>query len=461
MTQPPSPPLFGEAPPLEASPLWQWPRQAPAADVQRIADVAMICSLEQAPRELQLDFQTRLLRRLVLFAQQVSPLWREWLKAVDDTALYAGAMQLLPIMERTRFRDFAESGGPLPVPREHGSVTPHSTSGSTGQPASFHVSQFSLRLVRHHYMADAQRHGRNQMLKRAALGSRTDPHPGHEHVFARGNPWLGDSHLYTRRNVDFSMEEHALWLARLAPVYLATNPTVLSGILEAYEAGIQPAAGLQQVMTFGATVEPALRERARRILGASIRDRYSCEEIGPIALQCPHDTSDDPGYHVCVSNAIVEVVDNVGQPCADGQTGRVLVTGLHHWASPAIRYDLGDVASLSPRCRCGAQVPTLFNLLGRKRALLRTPSGQSKFVRLGASDWLDVAPVREFRLVQQTRDTILVEIVLDGQLGESRKAGVTAMLQQRVSDEFNWDIRQVSAIDWPPGAKRQDVVCLL
>ncbi len=214
-------------------------------------------------------------------------------------------------------------------------------------------------------------------------------------------------------------------------------------------------------MTFGAAVEPALRERARRILGASIRDRYSCEEIGPIALQCPHDTSDDPGYHVCVSNAIVEVVDNVGQPCADGQTGRVLVTGLHHWASPAIRYDLGDVASLSPRCRCGAQVPTLFNLLGRKRALLRTPSGQSKFVRLGASDWLDVAPVREFRLVQQTRDTILVEIVLDGQLGESRKAGVTAMLQQRVSDEFNWDIRQVSAIDWPPGAKRQDVVCLL
>ncbi|MES2975116.1 MAG: AMP-binding protein [Pseudomonadota bacterium] len=455
------PQQFDEAPALEAPPLWQWPRQAPAPDVQRIADVAMICSLEQAPRELQLEFQARLLQRLVLFAQQASPLWRDWLAGVDGARLDAAAMQSLPVMERTKFRELAEAGGALPVPREHGSVSPHSTSGSTGQPVAFHVSQFSLRLVRHHYMADARRHGRNQMLRRAALGSRTDPHPGREHVFAQGNPWLGDSHLYTRRNLDFSMKEHALWLARLAPAYLATNPTVLSGILEAYEAGVQPAAGLQQVMTFGATVEPALRGRARRILGASIRDRYSCEEVGPIALQCPNDDSDEPGYHVCVANAVVEVVDDAGLPCAEGQTGRVLVTGLHHWASPAIRYDIGDVASLSPRCRCGAQTPTLFKLLGRKRALLRTPSGQSKFVRLGASDWLDVAPVREFRLVQQTRDTIQVELVLDGLLTDGRRAGIAAMLCQRVSDEFTWDIRQVSAIDWPPGAKRQDVVCLV
>jgi len=459
MTQ--TPLRFDSAPPLEAPPLWQWPRQAPAADAQRIADVAMICSLEQAPRELQLEFQTRLLRRLVLFAQRASPLWRQWLAGVDAAALDAAAMQTLPILERTKFREFTEAGGALPVPREHGSVSPHATSGSTGQPVEFHVSQFALRLVRHHYMADARRHGRNQMLKRAALGSRTDPHPGREHVFAQGNPWLADSHLYTRRNVDFSMEEHAVWLAKLAPAYLATNPTVLSGILEAYEAGTKPGTGLQQVMTFGATVEPALRERTRNVLGASIRDRYSCEEIGPIALQCPHDRSDDPGYHVCVTNAIAEVVDDAGQPCAPGQPGRVLVSGLHHWASPAIRYDIGDVAALLPQCRCGAQTPTLFNLLGRKRALLRTPSGQSRFVRLGASDWLDVAPVREFRLVQQTRDTILVELVVDDLLTEASRAGIEAMLRKRVSDEFTWSIRQTSAIAWPPGAKRQDVVCLL
>jgi phenylacetate-CoA ligase len=257
------------------------------------------------------------------------------------------------------------------------------------------------------------------------------------------------------------MDEHARWLARLAPAYLALNPTVLSGILESFESGIAPPIGLKQLMTFGATVEPQLRRRARAALGASIRDRYSCEEVGPVALQCPHDDSDDPPYHVCVGNVIVEVVDAQGGASAPGETGRVLVTGLHHWASPAVRYDIGDVAALSPQCTCGAQVPTLTRLLGRKRALLRTPSGQSKFVRLTASDWLEVAPVREFRLIQESPLKIRVELVVREPLTAQQHAALAAMLHRRVSSEFAYDLQQLDAIDWPPGEKRQDVVCLL
>lgn len=452
---------FDAAPPLESLAQWQWPRQVPGPDVQRIVDVNLICSLEQAPAEQRMAFQGKLLERLVTFAVQASPRWREWLARADMRSVMAGETATLPIMDRATFRAMVEANGALAVPREHGSIEQHSTSGSTGMPVSFFVSQFALRIVRHHYLADNVRHGRNLMLRRAAMGSRTAPHPGREHVFAQGNPWLGESHVFTRRNIDFSMHEHAVWLAKLDPAYLACNPAMLSGILEAYEACMVPAAGLQQVMTFGATVEPALRERTRRAFGASIRDRYSCEEIGPVALQCPHDAGDDPPYHVCVANAIVEVVDEAGQPCAEGQTGRVLVTGLHHWASPVIRYDLGDVAAMRPRCNCGANVPALFNLLGRKTALLRTPLGEARFVRLTASDWLGIAPVREYRLIQQTRDTVRVELVIAAPLTLEQRSAIVAMLGNRVSPGFSWELVELAAINWPPGEKRQDVVCLL
>ncbi len=451
---------FDSPPPLDASPQWQWPRQAPGHDVQRLVDVEMICSLENAPALLRLEWQTRRLQQLLAFARQAAAGWRDWL-APDHQAVHAGDLTALPILERAGMRKLVEATGPLPVPPEHGSVMTQATSGSTGMPMQFFITQHALRMVRHHYAADDRRHGRDLLQKRAALGSRTDPHPGREHVFAQGNPWMGESHVYTRRNVDFSMKEHALWLSRLDPAYLATNPAVLSGILEAYEAGVTPAGGLRQVMTFGSTVDPALRQRTHRVLGASIRDRYSCEEIGPVALQCPHDESDDPAYHVCVANAIVEVVDDAGRTCAEGQAGRVLVTGLHHWASPAIRYDVGDVAALSHRCRCGAEVPTLTGLLGRKRGLLRTPSGEAKFVRLTANDWLAVAPVREFRLVQESRDRILVELVLAAALTPQQHAAVISMLRTRTSVEFSFEIRQLDAIAWPPGDKRQEVVCLL
>lgn len=452
---------FDTPPPLESPPSWQWPRQLPGADTQRIVDVNFICSLEQAPAPLHQAFQAPLLARLVGFAAMASAGWREWLASADRAAILAGETASLPIMDRAGFRTLVQANGPLPLPREHGGCAPHATSGSTGMPVSFFISEFALRMVRHHYAADHVRHGRNLLLCRAALGSRIESHPGREHVFAQGNPWLLESHIYTRRNIDFSMQEHAVWLAKLAPAYLACNPAMLSGILQAYEAGMAPPGGMQQLMTFGATVEPALRARARRVLGASIRDRYSCEEIGPIALQCPHDSSDEPPYHVCVANAIVEVVDDTGQACAPGKTGRVLVTGLHHWASPAIRYDIGDVASLRPQCSCGAQVPALFSLLGRKAALLRTPSGQARFVRLTASDWLGIAMVREYRLIQQTPDTVRVELVSAATLTSAQRTAIIRMLGERISAEFTWELHELPAIDWPPGEKRQDVVCLL
>lgn len=452
---------FDPPPPLESPPQWQWPRQLPGADTQRIVDVNFICSLEQAPAPLQNSFQGKLLTRLIAFAAQASPHWREWLSRADMASLQVGGTGSLPVMDRASLRTMVEANGPLPLPRAHGATMPHATSGSTGMPMSFFISEFALRVVRHHYAADHVRHGRNLLHKRAALGSRIEPHPGREHVFAQGNPWLLESHIYTRRNIDFSMREHAAWLAQLAPAYLACNPAMLSGILEIYESGMAPAGGMQQLMTFGATVEPDLRERTRRVLGASIRDRYSCEEIGPIALQCPHDTSDDPPYHVCVANAIVEVVDASGKACAPGQPGRVLVTGLHHWASPAIRYDIGDVACMRPQCSCGVQVPALFNLLGRKTALLRTPSGQARFVRLTANDWLGIAMVREYRLLQQTRQTVRVELVTATALSITQRTAIRAMLGERISPEFTWDLHELPAIDWPPGDKRQDVVCLL
>ena len=80
-------------------------------------------------------------------------------------------------------------------------------------------------------------------------------------------------------------------------------------------------------------------------------------------------------------------------------------------------------------------------------------------MRLTASDWLDVAPVREFRLVQQACDRIRVEMVLAVPLSEAVREAVAAMLSQRISPEFIWDIAALERIAWPPGEKRQDIVC--
>jgi phenylacetate-coenzyme A ligase PaaK-like adenylate-forming protein len=57
-------------------------------------------------------------------------------------------------------------------------------------------------------------------------------------------------------------------------------------------------------------------------------------------------------YHVATSNVIVEVVDQTHD--VDGvRLGSALVTHLHSYATPFIRYELGDLACLADKCPCG------------------------------------------------------------------------------------------------------------
>lgn len=350
----PLPPLPPQAVPAG----WQWPAQVPPADLQRIIDQQMIVFLERAPRETWHARQAALLDKLMGFAAQASRAWRERLAGAGGSP--HERLGALPVLDRETFR--ALSARPLPLPPSHGVATAHSTAGRSGAAVGFHVSDHALRIVRHHYAADHLRHGRNLRERRAAIGPRTPAHPGLEHVFTEGNPWLGESHVFTRRSTDFRAEAHAHWLAFVAPAYLSVEPVLLAEMLDAFAAGAPLPQGLKQVMTSGAPVTPALRRRARELLGASLRDRYACEEIGPVALQCPHDETDEPPMHVCVANAVVEVLNSKNAACLPGRPGRVVVTGLHHWASPAIRYETGDYAMLAPRCGCGADVPVLTGL---------------------------------------------------------------------------------------------------
>lgn len=262
-----------------------------------------------------------------------------------------------------------------------------------------------------------------------------------------------------RNSADFSLEENARWLCDQAAAYLVTYPTLLSGMLSMIEMHGLTAPKLQQVITFTETVDDELRERTRRVLGAQISDRYSCEELGPIAFQCPRS---EAHYHVAVSNVMVEVVDASGQPLPFGTQGSVLVTGLHQWASPALRYELGDVGTLLQHCpACGVTVPALTRLLGRRRVLVERPNGELFYVRILARDWIESVPaVREWRLVQTTPLDFRFEFSGPHAFSAEEQAAVRTVLALRVGPEFRFELMQVDKVIWPPGRKRQEVLGL-
>ncbi|MBK8073146.1 MAG: hypothetical protein IPK34_14565 [Ramlibacter sp.] len=438
---------------------WLWPHSAPGHVALRLADQHFIQVLERGPAALHQAVQRQALQRLLAHARQSSPWWRDWLAGSQLHILAR-----LPVLQREQLRaSVADAGGPLPMPPAHGGARKGLTSGSSGVPVDFYVSALAQRVSDSHYLADHARHGRDLRRLFAGLLTRFAPHPGQPHQVITGDRWLGMGPMVGRNSQQGTIREHAQWLHDTGPAYLNTAPSVLRGMLDEIESGaVSPPAGLEQVLTIGETVDDVLRQRTRALTGASIRDRYTCEEIGPVALQCPHDASETPAYHVCVGNAVVETVDESDSPCTPGQAGRVLVTGLHHWATPVIRYDIGDIAALHPRCpACGAQVPSLTQLLGRKRFLVRLPSGERKYLKLTGKDWLSILPVREHRLVQDSPSHMLVELVVERPLTASDHETAQAMLARVVDPSFTFEIRQVDRIAWGPGIKRQDVLSLV
>lgn len=277
----------------------------------------------------------------------------------------------------------------------------------------------------------------------------------------RPNHVLNISRERIRGIKNIAVEDHARWLADIKPAYIVANAGLLEAVLDAYEdRSVEPPAfgTVKALLSYSETVTRKFRSQAEAILGSQVLDRYSCEEVGPLAFQCP---VSDEYYHIAATNALVEVLDENGVRSRPGEVGRVYVTGLHNYASPVVRYELGDLAAWRPQCVCGYDKPVLTRLLGRIRFLIRLPSGERKHVRVKAKDWLAVAPFHETRIVQVSKNVIRAECVLGYAMTIQEKAKAEAMLRRAISPDLTYEVVQLERIDWGPTYKRQDVVSLI
>ena len=436
--------------------LLSWPREVPAPVAHALVDAHFVRAMELGPAAWWQQWQTARLAELLAWLGS-KDWWNTWTASRLGPSSPIEALAGLPIMAREDFRGLIASHAPE-VPLEHGKLSDYSTSGSSGVPVTFWRSEMALRINNNHYWADHQRQGRDLTQRMAVISAHVNSHDG-AHLVAPGELWLHPGEQMTRLISQFTIADHAVWLSGYPAAYLATRPDLLSGVLSTIEMHKIHPPILTQIMTYGQTVDPQLRQRTRQILGASIRDRYSCEEVGPLAFQCPE--SDDY-YHCAMTNAVVEVVDPQGRHVRDGAQGNVLVTGLHQWASPAVRYDLGDMATWHARCPgCGNTAPALSGLLGRKYFLLQKPNGQWHHIRILADEWLACAPFGEYRLVQCDATTFRAEFVLVQPITEGQSKATVAMLQKLVGPEYTFELAQLEAIPWPPGRKRQEFVGLM
>lgn len=129
---------------------------------------------------------------------------------------------------------------------------------------------------------------------------------------------------------------------------------------------------LDVIFTRGSAMSEDARALIADVFGARVIPQYSSKEGHRMAAACP----DTAHYHVNAELLLLEVLDEAGNPCAAGETGRVIVTPFFSMAQPLIRYDMGDLATAGGACVCGRTLPVLSSIDGRQIHIFQLPDGR-------------------------------------------------------------------------------------
>jgi phenylacetate-CoA ligase len=216
------------------------------------------------------------------------------------------------------------------------------------------------------------------------------------------------------------------------PVGICTYPNVLAGLMAQCETPNVRIEGLKFIWTVGETLALPLRQKIESFFGVPVHDNYSSQEMGVIAVQCPVSRC----YHVMSESLIVEVIDENGQPCRDGEVGQVVVTDLHNFATPLIRYAIGDYAELGGACPCGRGLPALNRIVGRERNLLVKPDGSRSWPLTGFRKFRSIAPILQYQFIQHTVHFIEVRLVTERPLTATEEEMLRAPILEALGYPF-------------------------
>lgn len=416
---------------------------------QGAAVLALLYQLEQsqwlAPARLQ-EMQMRQLSLVLRHAYEHVPYYRNRWGAGSH------ALSDLPLLTRHELVDNYDRLKSESIPREHGNVAEARTSGSTGTPVRLLKTRFLQLLWNAITLRDHRWHRRDLSTTFAAIRmARTGEHeswgPATAGLVQTGRSFTLD----VRADIDAQLE----WLQRLRPSYLLTYPSNASALAAAALDRKLEMHRLREVRTMGELLTPEIRQACHDAWGTPLVDLYSAEEVGYVALQCP----DSEHYHVQSEALLVEVLDDRGEPAPPGETGRLVVTDLHNFAMPLIRYDIGDYAEVGAPCRCGRGLPVLRRIVGRARNMLVAADGRRYWPTFGQRSFFEIAPgLRQHQFVQTAPDFVEARLVVSGVLTDSQSQALRALIESKLPAGMRVGIVQVESLARGAGGKYEDFV---
>jgi phenylacetate-coenzyme A ligase PaaK-like adenylate-forming protein len=353
-------------------------------------------------------YRDALLRRVVGFARVNSPFYRDRLAPLFRTGDTPDLQRWreVPILRRSDIERDIDRINPAKLPPDIGEVTIRRSSGTTG------ASGMTFRICALVRIADAclmQRLYHWWGYDDAAPMASIRHYTMNDRGFPNGKvemQWSYPGRPAPHYSLDLrtSTANMIAWLVRHRPRYLLTFPSIAQELAGHPDARRIMELGLKGLVAISEIVSDDASELVRQTFGCEVAQIYGCSEMGAVALQSP----DDGTLLVCEENVMVELIDDYDQPVRAGETGRVILTSLYNFATPFIRYEIGDYATsadgTSPSDRAFIR---LQRIEGRQRNALVTASGKRVWQSaIPAASLLRYVAATQFQIRQPAADLI-------------------------------------------------------
>jgi phenylacetate-CoA ligase len=206
------------------------------------------------------------------------------------------------------------------------------------------------------------------------------------------------------------------------------------------------------IITGAEKVFPTQRAVIEKAFKASVFNSYGSREFMLMAMECEMRN----GLHLSSENIFFEILDKSGMPVGPGEQGEIVITDLHNYSMPFIRYRIGDVAVRSgddAPCACGRGLPKISDVSGRLLDLIVLPDGNEVpgefFVRFIGNK----PGIVEFRVEQNSLECLDIKLVTD----ETFTPAVLAVMQQDLRDVLGTtlllNIEKVDQLPLTPSGK--------
>lgn len=248
-------------------------------------------------------------------------------------------------------------------------------------------------------------------------------------------------------------------LVKFRPAYLYGYVSMIAELAAYVRKTARPRfLGLRAVITTSEVLTPESRALIEGAFDCRVFNEYGCGEVGSIAHECDHGN-----MHVMSDNLIVEL--DTTEQWQEG-VGEILVTDLHNYAMPLIRYKVGDLGTLcNEPCPCGRSLHRIEKVHGRAYDFIVDSKGAKHHPELILYIFEEIKQrgggIAQFQAVQTDYDRLDITIVPSASYSKDAETHITTKIRANINPAINVHFRYASRIDREPSGKLRVVKSLL